>query len=295
MTLYKESLTCFDVIADLDEALKGILTPDQQYFVLGGIATSAIVDLNTVFDHENKRLIPTTKIELPLTRADTNRTNRDIDILILDTLNKEQAESIKNTVAEAIGKTLVVSIFKVNQQTSPNLKNRLVHSVTDWTSSRTVDTEGNHYYELHPIVQSVPKESYQPWRLEVSKNHEVSILNPAAHMLAYYMRSISGVRYKDLKKVALMRQRVEDEPQFKEQIEDGVYGSWKQFAEDINFMRTAKRSLVHSQYPQVSMTELAIFQKKAELLVLLESNETIINYAQKGMLQEILGHLIGSS
>jgi len=52
---------------------------------------------------------------------------------------------------------------------------------------------------------------------------------------------------------------------------------------------------VHSEYPQVSMTELAIFQKKAELLAILESNETIINYAQKGILQEILGHLIGSS
>jgi len=236
MTLSKESLTCFDVLSDLDEALKVTLTADQQYFVLGGIATAAIVDRNTIFDHENKRLIPTTRIELPLTRADTNKTNRDIDILILDTLNKEQTESIKNTVAEAIGKTLVVSIFKVNPSRPSNLKNRLVHSVSDWTSNRTVDTGGNHYYELHPIIQPVSKESYQPWRLEVSKTHEISILNPAAHMLAYYMRSISGIRYKDLKKVDLMRQRVEDEPQFKEQIEDGVFSSWKKFAEDISFI-----------------------------------------------------------
>jgi hypothetical protein len=293
MTLSNESLTCFEVISDLDGALNAVLTPEQQYFVLGGIATAAIVDPNSIFDHENRRLIPTTPIKLPAIRG--NGTQRDIDILILDTLGKKQARSIINTVSEAIDHKLVVSVFEDKQQTPPSLKNRSVHSLTEWTSSRTIDAEGKHYYELHPIIQQVPKESYQPWKLELPNNHEVSILSPAGHMLAYYMRSITGVRHKDLEKVELMKHRIEQDPQFKEQIEDGVYNSWKQFAEMIDFMRTNKVSLLHSQYPQTSTAELAIFKKKAKILEFLESNETMVRCAQKGLVQKVLGHLIGSS
>jgi hypothetical protein len=164
-----------------------------------------------------------------------------------------------------------------------------------WTSKRTIDSKGQLYYELAPLVQAVPAESYQPWRLEMPGGKAVSMLNPAAHMLAYSIWSISGERHKDKQKIDVMRRRVEGNPFFMEQIHYGNLRSWLDFA-------TAIQGLVEDTYVPLetlpsytSRLELEAFRMRGQLLRLPESNETIVKYAQSGFFQKLLKPFIGSS
>lgn len=293
MALREQILSCYDVVSVLDDVSRQTLTSNQQYYVLGGIATSAIIHPDTVFDHQTERVIPTQAASQPLKRE--NGTLRDIDILVLDTLDKDTAKSIKNSISEAIGKSLIVSVFGINEHQPTDSGHRIYQSLSTWTSKRTIDTENQHYYELYPLIQKVPKESYRPWKLELPNGSDIAVFNPAAHLLAYYVRSITSVRSKDLEKVITMKNIIENNPVFKEQIEEGAFSSWKQFANDIKLMLTTDDEFIASQYPDISKTELNIYRQKVKILNFLESNERMVRYAQKGLIQKVLAPIIGSS
>lgn len=295
MSIANPTRSCYEVIRELDEAVKGVLWPDQEYFVLGGIATAAINDAESIFDHQTDSLIASPSSALPVARA--NGTRRDIDVLVLDKLSKEQAGRIKSTISEAVGNTLVVSIFGVEEHHEPTPLRRIGRLATSWTSKRTVDETGQHYYELAPLIQAVPVESYRPWRLELPDDdyREVSILNPAAHMLAYYIRSISGERPKDKQKVDAMRHKIESDPVFNKQIYSGQLRSWLDFATGI-------QGIVDGTYfppdvLQMNATgiEQRAFRLRGNLLRRLESNETLVKRAQTGLFQKLLQPFIGAS
>jgi hypothetical protein len=293
MLIPAENRTCYDVIGELDAATQDILDPGQQYYVLGGIATAAIKHPDSVFDHQTNRLIAAVDSGEPILR--NNDTRRDIDLLVLDILTAEQAKRIRQRASIAIGKQLVVSVFGLTEHQEPNMLYRTVKSIAAWTSVRTLADDGTLRYELHPLQQEVSRESYSPWALQLPNGHEVSILNPAAHMLAYYMRSISGLRNKDAEKVEEMRRKILNDQNFKEQIFDGPLQSWQQFADDVD--RLGNRSPHDEALPigaVASAFEVGVFRKKSELLRFFEANPTIVKYAQKGLLQAILRPIIGS-
>ena len=293
MSLPNEKLTCYDAIRDLDDAANDILAPEQQYYVLGGIVTAAINHPDTVFDHDTSHLIAAEDSAEPVRRD--NDTLRDVDVLIRDRLSSKEASRIREELTRAIGGSLVVSVFGLTPHFSPGVVNRGVKSVAAWTSERTLDDDGVLRYELYPLQKEVPLESYEPWRLEMPKGGQVSTFNPAAHMLAYYMRSISGLRAKDREKVEAMRVNIEADPKFKEQIYDGPLQSWQHFAEMIELFGTnTEAALDLAEEHDILGRDLDIFRKKSEILRSLESNPTLVKYAQKGLLQALLRPFIGS-
>ena len=157
---------------------------------------------------------------------------------------------------------------------------RTVKSVAAWTSERTLDDDGTLRYELYPLQQEVPRESYSPWILQLPNGHEVFILNPAAHMLAYYMRSISGLRNKDREKVEEMRQKIFSDPIFREQIQDGPLQSWQRFANDIH--RLGDQPIDHESVPTApiaSLHDLGVFRKKSECLRFIEASPAMVKLA----------------
>lgn len=293
MTMPADNITCYDVIGELDAATQDILSPNQQYYVLGGIATSAIKHPDSVFDHQTNRLVAAPDSGEPVFRD--NGTRRDIDLLVLDVLTSEQATRVRQKISLVVGKYLVVSVFGLSNHQQPTVLRRVVKSAAAWTSERTLDNDGTLRYELYPLQQEVPRESYQPWTLQLPNGHGVSILNPAAHMLAYHMRSISGVRDKDRDKVEKMRKRVFSDPNFKDQIQTGPLRSWKQFADNIDRLGTQPPTYeTLPAAPIASALEWRMFRKKNEWLRFLEANPTIVKYAQKGLLQAVLRPIIGS-
>ena len=286
-----EQLTCYDVIEDVDEVLREILRPDQQYFVLGGIASGAILHPDSVFDHQTTTLVAAEDSSQPLYR-DTNGSLRDFDFLVLDTLEQEQAAEAKLAVEEATGNELVVSLFTLTPERQDVVRNQM--RKVAWTSKRTVDQTGRLGYELFPLFQEVSHESYDPWRLQLPSGAVLPMLNPAAHVLAYRMRSISGLRYKDSTKVEAMERAVARDQIFVEQVEDGELKTWKAFAEGINLLGEVDLSKISLAAIASWRPSAATFIARSRILRKLESNERLIKMAQEGVIQELLKPFVGS-
>lgn len=285
--------TCNQVIYDLDVAMREVLDESEQYFVLGGIATAAIIDPASIFDHDAKRLLAGNQSEQLGVKRE-NSTTRDIDILIKNVLTPDHAREIKQTIAEAIGRQLVVSVFGFDEHKEATGISRLGYAFSDWTSRRTIDAAGTLRYELHPIEQVVAAASFEPWTLEINPDGTgVSILNPAAHSLAYDMRSISGPRAKDAQKVDAMKRKIAREPLFVEQIMDGDLKTWRAFADTIvktgDGVVELDNPLLHKA---ASRVDLLAFRAKAMLLRTLESKQVFVNLAQQGTVQTLLEKIV---
>lgn len=273
--------SCYDAVTDLDVALKEILNPTQRYFVLGGIPTAAINHPDTIFDHSNRQVIPIPESADSVIRG--NNTRRDIDVLVLDILSKEESRKIRERVAEAVGGLLTPSVFGIEAHTEK--RHRISSSLGDWTSRRTIDSLDTYRYELYPLIKEVSSDSFEDWTLLLPNDKTISIFNPAGHMLAYYMRSVSGLRHKDIEKVSKMRQRIESDNHFKEEIEDGHFKSWREFSEEVAVLgETGKLSDIRSR----------IFKTKSNSLRFLESNERLIKLAQTKVGEFVLKPFVGS-
>lgn len=284
---------CFEAIQDLELAMDKCLAPDQRYFVLGGISTSAMKHPDTYFDHDSRVVYAPDESAESVIRE--NGTTRDVDILIDGVLPNEQADNIRATVAEAVP-DLKISIFGFDEH-RPVLtrRERIGRAFKEWTSKRTVDEDGNLHYELYPLSQQVQPESYEQWKLVAGEEAVTSVLNPAGHLLAYKMRSISGVRPKDIPKLTDLNNRVMSDETFQAQIRDGIYKEWREFANFIVVMRDSSLKLAaglacHS----AGIADVAAFLAKSRALHRLERNEHLVKLAQTRLGEKILDPIVGS-
>lgn len=275
--------SCADVIGELDTTMRAILEPGQTYYVLGGIPSSAIRHPKTEFDHDSEIMIAAPGASDLVMRE--NGTRRDIDILIDDVLEDEYARTIVEAVEEVTEKQLEVSVFGFDaHEPAVTGMQRLKRTAAEWVSSRTVDAEGAIRYELYPLSQIVPPESFRPYKLVFDRSGtRVNTFNPAGHVLAYGMRSITGIRFKDREKVGDMQARVFDDPVLKEEIMDGPFRAWLDFAVAIDNLGKNALSLTNPVLPEgVTRAELTAFRAKAKTLGWLESKESLIEFGQSG-------------
>lgn len=278
-----EDMPCYEAIAGVDEAMRGAIGTTN-YYVLGGIVSSAIRHPATVFDHGSE------EIQAPMAASENvvrpNGTLRDIDILVDDILDEEHAKEVVAAVEEAVKGNLVVSVFGFDSHEITATRSAAQASFADWTSRRTIDGNGARRYELFPLAQVVPDSTYSPWQLRAENGATVSALHPAGHVLAYGLRSISGVRNKDTEKLGQMLDRVLMDPECKAAITEGDFKSWLQFATDIYDLRDGTGG------QDISFLQQRAFRFKGKLLGLLESNERIVKLAQDGPIQDALKYFV---
>ncbi len=284
-------MTCYDVIHEVDSAMHDVLPLDTTYFVLGGIASSALVHHDTRIDGMEDG---SGFIFAPDEAADPTRrldgTKRDIDILVPSALDDGLADKLKQTVVEAIDGHLLVSIFKFDKHEPPqNPAERLAATFTEWLSRRTIDENGILRYELFPLEQVVQPETYETWRLIISNGVQVNVLHPVGHMLAYRMRSISAGRTKDVTKLDIMTQNVLAIPEHGEALYDGAFKDWLDFAAMIQALNTGYAHMDElAGFDEKLWADYLAFRCKGNLLHFFESNKTIVKMAQQGPLQKAL-------
>lgn len=285
--------TCYEVIGELGVAMRECLRPEQTYFVLGGIATSAMKHPDSAFDHASRVVFASADAAEPIVRE--NGTIRDIDILIDSVLGDEEAKRIKTTVADAVPE-LEVSVFGFEPHmpiTRPG--QRAKKAVKEWISRRTIDKTGQIRYELYPLGQEVQSESFAPWKLVADEGTVINVLNPAGHMLAYMMRSISGIRYKDAAKLRELSTSVLAEPEFEAEIREGMYKEWHDFATAISALRDGEsvsdEVFLHNETRRI---DRAAFRAKSRALRYLESKESLIEFAQSGSGARMLKPFVGN-
>jgi hypothetical protein len=285
--------TCYDVLGDVDAALRENLHDSQPYFVLGGVATGALVHPNSIIDKQSEMVIAAAGSGASLVRE--NGTRRDIDILVASTLPQAQAQRLKSAVVEAVDDQLEVSVFGFDQrQEHMKLVDRMKKlTVGGFTSKRTIDTQGIIRYELLPLERAVDPDSYKPWDLALPTGAHVNILSPAGQSLAYLIRSVSGLRHKDTAKAGEMWRRVY--PDFQEEIRDGAFKDWLQFYQDGQSLRTLGRKAVVATHLDATALQADLFRFKSNLYKKIESHDALVNLAQRDSMQNgILKRFVGS-
>jgi len=271
------SLTCYDVIGDLDAAIRKNLAPGHQYYLLGGVPTGALMSDQTVHDRVSQTVVARGDSAIPILRD--NGTRRDLDVLVNSgsiPLSEADARKINGAVQGAVGDKLVSSVFGFDAHKTTHGRERVKQVLTSFTSSRTVDEQGIYRYELFPVEQVVPAESYHPWRLQLPGGANVQIFHPAAHMLAYEMRSITGVRPKDAQKYGAMALRVA--PEFREELRDGQFASWREFVAKVRALRSGPPASTGEN--PVSKAQATWFRTRAGLLSQLERHEQLVQIVQ---------------
>jgi hypothetical protein len=294
MSQEAKAVDCYTAIQNLDEAMRGVIPEGAEYFTLGGIVSGALRHPDTRFDHDV--LATYAAPDSPEGVLRDNGTRRDVDLLVSAVLTKKEAEAIKEEVARAIDDALVVSVFGLDRyKPKANRLRRTIAVPKSWTSRRTIDDGGVNRYELFPLSQEVPAETYEPWSLVLPSGAKVSTLSPAGHVEAYSMRSISGLRPKDAKKVAAMRGRVESDEIFSEQMHEGMFKPWEEFAQGIRDLRDGLMFEDDSMLRDgTSWIDMYAFGVKGRGLKTAESKDTIVDFAQKEWVQKILNVFVGA-
>ncbi|MGF7228903.1 MAG: hypothetical protein ACQR33_02850 [Candidatus Saccharibacteria bacterium] len=280
---------CFEVITDMDSALFEALPEGARYFVVGGIATAALVDPETHIDHNERMIFVRKSADISATRP--NGTQRDVDILVDAVLTPEQATRAKKAAEEVVDGHLEVSLFGFdNQQTYANERFHFL-------SRRLMSQNDQRAYQLGPLLQPTPVETYEPWNLVLPNDQLVGVLNPVGHLLAYRMRSVSGLRPKDHEKFGHMHQNIEQSlgsRAFREQLHDGPFASWNAFANAAAAIRIGDPKHIPAEMLRegTTTTELAVMRWQGRLLRTLESQERLVTFAQGAAMQRALKPLI---
>lgn len=286
--------SCYEVIEGVDQAIEESLPIDIPYFVLGGVATAALRHEGTFFDIRERIVYAQEESSEDTVRP--NGTRRDIDILVGGLLSRAAGDRVKARVEEAVEGKLEVSVFGFKEHVPGYWSTeRLKKRALSWTSERTIDQNGIHRYELFPLQQEVNPKSYEQWRL-VTPRMEVGILNPVGHVLAYSMRSITGPRPKDSEKFNDIYQRVFSYEELAEQVDRGIYSSWRKFADAIISYRTGELPK-YSSLLSVNERKIdrSIYKLKSNWLSLLESQQSIVKIAQYPLVQRVLSPFVKSA
>lgn len=211
-----QGISCYEVMPEVQAVIQEVL-PGAPVFLVGGGPAAAIGHEATRYDHDSKRVIATTESAESTMRP--NGSLRDLDLVAMRLLGHDEGRLAEQAILEAINHRMVVSVFGLEPRQGFTPGFRFARSFADWTSRRTIDEDGIHRYEIYPLQQVVdrPDVVYEEWALELPTGGEISIMPPDTTVLNYSIRSVSP-RAKDKKKIALMRQNVEAEPEFVERI-----------------------------------------------------------------------------
>jgi hypothetical protein len=286
---------CLEVVTGLDEAMEGVLPPDdQRYFVVGGIATRALEHPETYIEHDTQTVFAHRTADKPVLRDDGSRV--DIDIVIPRILTPEEALEIKHVTEVAVENELLVSIFGLlAHRPVRGGFDRAKRTAAAWTSDRTLAEDGKLRLELFPLTAEIPDTVFEPWRMH-TMDTDLSIMNPAAHALNYATRSISGLRPKDSTKVARMMRRVAAETPFAERMLHGDYRPLLGFAAAIDAVREGRLSEDDPYVDEsASALDLQIAHYKSAGLHGVERHEKLVSFALKGPMQRLLNFGIGAA
>lgn len=286
---------CYEVLEYVDEAVRGNIPDGATYFVLGGVATGALEHTGTECDTVSSAVYAAEGSDKTIFRDGGSR--RDIDILVLDTLEPGVFERLDRDVSRAVNGALVVSTFGIkHHRENYSVGGRTIEAAKRFLSQRTRDESGQDYYEMFPLVQPVQRQSYQPWDLVTPQGYRVSVLHPVGHELAYKMRSIGGPRHKDEPKMAEVKEAMQSNSDFLDLKEPGgLFYEWQLFADVIELLRGQSLPVNHANiHPSSNPADQLAFRAKAKAMHFIERQEGIVDFALNGPVQKLLNVFVGA-
>ena len=236
MSGVSHEVSCFELISELDEAVQNHLGDQTTYYLVGSIATAALIHEGSSIDHLLTRVY--TDNDLYYSNQRDNGSQRDINILINNPLEQNQKQSLQHTIQQTTGNRLDVSIYDFRRQTAHN-QSQWKNLLLDWAPKRTNTADFSNpnsklYFELYPLKQAVDKKTYDAWRLVLPDGkNQVNILHPAGQIITQMIYSLPDTTQHQTS--ALMRLRYQD-PEIHAAIEQGIFKEWQQFKSDLDFL-----------------------------------------------------------
>lgn len=282
----------FEAIANLDKALSESLPEQMNYFVVGGIVAAALADPATRIIEDEQVIMASPRSDIAAMRP--NGTLRDVDILVDGVLAPDEAAQAKEACEVVVNDRLEVSLFGFDDQET------YAQERFHFLSRRLRTPDDQRSYQLGPLLQPTPAESYKPWELVLPSEQRVQVLHPLGQLLAYRMRSVSGLRPKDHEKFGQMHRNIEQalgERAFREQLHDGPFASWNAFANAAAAIRIGDPKHIPAEMLRdgTTTTELAVMRLQGRLLRTLESHDGLVTIAQGAVAQRVLKSLVRSA
>ena len=275
---------CFEVMNRLDLDLTNQLE-NPKYMLVGGIMSHALSHEATVIDLEQKRIIAPMDASPTIVRKEDG-SHRDADVVLPYVATKEQATIARRTIEKSTKYKLTASVFGFEtKKASMDRHDRTQANIRQWTSRRSVDDQGRYYYDLYPLSMEVPAETYDTWNLQLPSGQLVKTISPLGILMAYKIRSISGIRHKDKEKIkdkgkiAALEDKVLSIPELKQQLQEGIFAPWQQFANDIATLGQSHYYRQESVIPGTSNSDLMLFFIKAHALKFAESHKLPVKLA----------------
>lgn len=290
------TLGCYEVLGHVDDAVRSAIPDDMTYYVLGGIAGSALESPETTYEDQSQTVFAAEEADKPVFREAGTR--RDLDILVDGVLTKKQGKKLKRNVTLAVGGALEASVFGFKPfKEELTGTERITRNIGTFVSQRYISVDGQKYFGMHPIEQKVQDESYNPWMLVTPQGYYVNILHPVGHLLAYGIRSIGGPRPKDAEKVTKSWDNVAESFDIEQlTAESGTFHEWLLFADAMNEVRAnkLKRNDPRLQHDS-DINDLAAFRAKSRFMSFVENNQAVVDIALHGPAQKVLNVFTGAS
>ena len=282
----KQEVNVYSVLGNANQELARELR-DTNYYIVGGVVSNILADSETSYDLAHRLVQPRPNLELSNYRTDG--TIRDLDILILSPLSSSHLKYLEKVVLESVEGLLIPSVFALKEHEQK--RNALKANLLDWVSRRTIDENGVLRYELFPLSQEVSRESYEPWHFQTKNSlRPVPILHPVAHLAAYRIRSISGLRAKDKQKVELMELNIKNNaPELFENLDETGLIEWFRFSESIKNMIESD-----TKFGSKDTLDEFIFKSKSKLLNFVESNPKMVTLSYNKFISKILNSIMRS-
>jgi hypothetical protein len=216
--------------------------------VIGGNGSAALAHPGVVINTVYKTIEAPADCNLPQHRPDG--TLRDADILVLD--SRKAAIGEVDAIAQATIRGLEISVFGLkggeqlnNQAVSPLLSTAKVFLGDRYVTGRQEATIQLERFmgekALFPFAVPITGETLETYSLIVDGTERiVPTSHPAATILNYLTRSISGLRTKDAEKVGKLADNVLRSPEMLEWIMDGPGRSTFELARILHTLRESR-------------------------------------------------------
>ncbi len=243
----KEELNCIDIVKPYVEAIGCKDMPRVQ--LLGGVGSVALLNEATVIKADEKRIVAPASISLSNYRDDGNQ--RDIETLVLSS-NQEHTKQVEACAKQTMGDKLIIEVFGFGDiRRVGELKARPFgfKALNSWVSDRYMEVGADWATDsttplrmLFPFSAPIPIDALETWTLEIGDDLEIPVPSPGAVIINYLIRSISGLRDKDSRKIEQMGAAIfKKSPEQVDWIIDGPGRSQFEIARLLHTLREPKQ------------------------------------------------------
>jgi hypothetical protein len=230
---------------------------------VGSVSFGGLLTKETTYTISLKKRLIQLRKHKPLTLLREDNTIRDIDMILFCT-DKEKIQKLKSfleQVKKHFGKQEAFPLISVEATIYPAFGKR--KKLLQFVTALEVDEKDQLYLAFENVREKISWKSVESWQIVLEGGVTYTTRNPIADYYAYFFRSPSGIKPKDLDKIILLEKLknamiAEGEKYHIDYLSDEYFGNWKEFIENLQSTKTlsilAKKQVVKLYWQTIGTT-----------------------------------------